>query len=149
VPPTAPSASFVIAVIWASIGPGIGFTPKIAPTPAKQAAIPASGCRPTLANAAAPSGTRIRYPASVAMLERTPTKIRTNASNRRGEARTRSVISAAISPLPSATPAPMRAMNVTATTPKPAKFGTKDVKMNRIPSAERRLWIGIVTSSRW
>ena len=60
VPPAAPSASFVIAVIWASMGPGMGLTPKIAPTPAKQAAMPASGWRPTLANAAAPSGTRIR-----------------------------------------------------------------------------------------
>ena len=55
-----PRASLVISVIIASIGPRIGLTVKIAPTPAKHAAIPASGWRPTLAKAAAPSGTRIR-----------------------------------------------------------------------------------------
>ena len=38
----------------ASIGPMIRLTPKIAPTPAKHVARPASGCRPTLRNAAAP-----------------------------------------------------------------------------------------------
>ena len=56
----APRASLVISVTIASIGPRIGLTVKIAPTPAKQAAMPASGCRPTLRNAAAPRGTRMR-----------------------------------------------------------------------------------------
>ena len=53
-----------------------------------------------------------------------------------------------MSPPASATPAPISAMKVTATTPKPAKFGTKLVKMNRMPSVVRRLCTGIVTSSR-
>ena len=52
-----------------------------------------------------------------------------------------------MSPPASATPAPMSATNVTATTPNPAKFGTNDVKMKRTPSIVRRLWIGTVTSS--
>ena len=58
-------------------------------------------------------------------------------------------MSAAISPLASATPAPISATNVTAMTPNPAKFGTNEVNRNRMPSASRRLRIGIVTSSRW
>ena len=56
-------------------------------------------------------------------------------------------MSAAISPPASATPAPISATNVTATTPNPAKLGTNEVKMNRIPSVESRPWIGIVTVS--
>ena len=47
-------------------------------------------------------------------------------------------MSAAISPLASATPAPMSATNVTATTPKPAKLGTNEVKMKRMPSTESK-----------
>ncbi len=53
-------ASLVISVIIASDGDRMRLTPKIDPTPAKHAARPASGCLPTLANAAAPSGIRIR-----------------------------------------------------------------------------------------
>ena len=56
----APSASFVISVIIASMGPRIGLTPNTEPTAAKQAASPANGCLPIDTNAAAPSGTRIR-----------------------------------------------------------------------------------------
>ena len=82
------------------------------------------------------------------MLESTPTKMRMNASRRRGDAPTSSRMSAAISPLASATPAPISATKVTATTPKPAKLGTNDVKMNRMPSTESNPLIGIVTSSR-
>ena len=74
--------------------------------------------------------------------------MRMNDRSLRGEADTRPRMSAPISPPASATPAPMSATNVTATTPKPAKFGTKLVKMNRTPSVVRRLWTGIVTSSR-
>ena len=58
--PVGPRASLVISVIIASIGPRIGFTPNTEPTAAKHIAMPASGCRPTDMNAAAPSGTRIR-----------------------------------------------------------------------------------------
>jgi hypothetical protein len=53
-----------------------------------------------------------------------------------------------MSPPASATPAPINATKVTATTPNPAKFGTKDVKMKRIPSTDRRALTGMVTSSR-
>ena len=146
-PPAEPMASLVISVIIASMGLRMGFTPKAAPTPAKQAAMPASGCRPTLMNAAAPRGTRIRYPASEATLDMTPTKTRMNVRRRLGDAATSTRMSAAIRPPASATPAPISATNVTATTPKPAKFGTNEVKMNRMPSVESRLTIGIVTVS--
>ena len=59
-PPASWIDSFVISVIIASDGVMSRFTPKIAPTPAKAAAMPASGWRPTLRKAAAPSGTRMR-----------------------------------------------------------------------------------------
>ncbi len=65
-------ASFVISVRTASVGVMRKLTPNPAATPAKAAASPASGCRPTLRNAAAPSGMSTRYPASDAMLETTP-----------------------------------------------------------------------------
>ena len=47
-------------------------------------------------------------------------------------------MSAAIRPPASATPAPISATNVTATTPKPAKFGTNEVKMKRMPSIDEQ-----------
>ncbi len=72
--------------------------------------------------------------------------IRMNDSMPRGETATSLRIRAVIRPAPSATPAPSIATNVTATTPNPAKFATNDVKMNRIPSTVRRLWIAIVCS---
>ena len=62
----------------------------------------------------------------------------------RGETATSLRMSAPISPASSATPAPSIATNVTATTPKPAKLATNDVKMNRMPSTVSRPWIGIV-----
>ena len=57
---TRPLASFVISVRTPSSGVIRKFTPNPAATPAKAAAIPASGWRPTLRNAAAPSGIRTR-----------------------------------------------------------------------------------------
>ncbi len=51
-------ASLVISVRTPSSGVIRKFTPKPAATPAKAAAIPASGLRPTLRNAAAPRGIR-------------------------------------------------------------------------------------------
>ena len=59
-PPDNPMASFAISVIMASVGVSTMLTMKIVATPAKPAANPASGWRPTLANAAAASGIRIR-----------------------------------------------------------------------------------------
>ena len=59
-PPANAIASLAISVIIASVGVSDTFTMKIAATPAKPAARPANGCRPTLANAAALSGMRIR-----------------------------------------------------------------------------------------
>jgi hypothetical protein len=51
-------ASFVTSVSTASTGVIRKLTPKPALTPAKPAAMPASGWRPMLMNAAAPSGIR-------------------------------------------------------------------------------------------
>lgn len=48
-------------------------------------------------------------------------------------------MSAAIRPACSATPTPIIATNVTATTEKPAKLFTNDEKMNRMPSTLSRL----------
>ena len=52
--------SLVISVSTASVGVTSTFTPKPPATPANAAAMPASGCRPTLANAAAPRGMSTR-----------------------------------------------------------------------------------------
>ncbi len=52
--------SLAISVRTASVGVMRKFTPKPAATPAKAAAMPASGWRPTLMNAAAPSGMSTR-----------------------------------------------------------------------------------------
>ena len=60
VAPARAIASLVISVTRLSIGVIRMFTAKTALTPAYAAASPASGCRPRLANAAAPSGIRIR-----------------------------------------------------------------------------------------
>jgi hypothetical protein len=56
----APAASLVISVRTPSSGVIRKLTPKPAATPANAAAMPASGFRPTLLNAAAPSGIRTR-----------------------------------------------------------------------------------------
>ena len=53
-------ASLVISVSTPSSGVIRKFTPKPAATPANAAAIPASGLRPTLLNATAPSGISTR-----------------------------------------------------------------------------------------
>ncbi len=127
-------ASLLISVIMLSIGVMSRLTANIAPTPAKAAAIPARGCLPRVMKAAADSGIRIRYPASEAMLERTPTKMRMKAMSRRGATATSLRISAPIIPACSATPTPIMATKTTATTAKPAKLSTNEVNMNRIPS---------------
>ena len=59
-PPARAIASLAISVIIASVGVSEMFTMKIAATPANPDARPASGWRPTLANAAAARGIRIR-----------------------------------------------------------------------------------------
>ena len=53
---TSADASLVISVSTPSSGVIRKFTPKPAATPANAAAMPASGWRPTLRNAAAPRG---------------------------------------------------------------------------------------------
>ena len=62
----------------------------------------------------------------------------------RGATLTSLRISAAINPPCSATPAPSNAISVMASTPKPWKFGTNDVKMNRMPSMLSRGRIAMV-----
>ena len=52
--------SFATSVMIPSIGAISRLTPNAAPTPAKPAARPASGCRPMLWKAAAASGIRTR-----------------------------------------------------------------------------------------
>src|SRR5690606_36639640 len=69
------------------------------------------------------------------------------AALRRGAAATSFLIRASIRPAPSAAPAPIIAMKVTAITPKPAKLDTNDVKMKRMPSTSSSPWTEIVTSS--
>ena len=101
--------------------------------------MPASGCLPSVMNAVAARGIRIRYPASDATLDSTPTKIRKNAIRFRGATWTSLRISAAISPAFSATPTPAIATNVTATTAKPAKLLTNEEKTKRMPSTASRL----------
>ena len=91
------------------------------------------------ANAAAASGMRMRYPASEATEEITPTSTSMKVSAQRGADRTRRRINEPSSPASSATPAPSIAMNTTATTLNSAKLLTNEEKMNRTPSTETRL----------
>ena len=58
--PSLPSTSLVISVSIESDGVMSRFTPNTAPTAANVPAIPASGCLPTDANAAAARGMRMR-----------------------------------------------------------------------------------------
>ena len=55
-------------------------------------------------------------------------------------------ISAPIRPAASARPTPIITTRMIATAAKLRKLATKEVKRNRIPSAERRLWIDAVSS---
>ena len=120
------------------------FTPKPEATPANAAAIPASGLRPTLLNAAAPRGISTRYPASDATLERMPMKTMIGVSNASDETATSFRISAPISPDASARPTPIITTRMIATAAKLRKLATNEVKMNRMPSADRRLWTAAV-----
>ena len=52
--------------------------------------------------------------------------------------------SVAISPDSSATPTPIIATMITPTAPNPRKFGTIEVKRNRMPSADSRLRTAVV-----
>ena len=69
-----------------------------------------------------------------------------NAIARAGATATSFLIRAAIRPAFSATPTPIMATKITATTLKLAKFCTNEVKMKRIPSTESRLLISVVSS---
>ena len=62
-----------------------------------------------------------------------------------GATATSFLISAAIRPAFSATPTPIMATKITATTLKLAKFATNDEKMKRAPSNEIRLSILVVS----
>lgn len=64
-----------------------------------------------------------------------------------GAARTSLRINEPSSPDSSATPAPIIATKVTPITAKPAKLFTKDEKMNRMPSIEIKLLIGMTCST--
>ena len=145
--PAAVSTSLVISVSMLSLGVIRMLAPNAAPTPANAPASPASGCRPTVRKAAAASGTRIRYPASVATEESTPTKMRIAAIQRRGATFTTRRIIAPMRPACSATPTPAIAISTTATTPNPAKLSTNEEKKKRAPSMERRLRTSKVRSS--
>ena len=144
---TSALASFVISVRTPSSGVIRKLTPKPAATPANAAAIPASGLRPTLLNAAAPRGISTRYPASEAMLESTPMKMMIGVSMASDETLTSFRISAPISPAASARPTPIMTTRMIATAAKLRKLATNDVKRKRIPSADRRLWIEAVSST--
>lgn len=65
--------------------------------------------------------------------------MRMKAITPRGATATILRISAAINPASSATPTPIIATNMTATTAKAAKLSTNEVRTNRIPSVVSRL----------
>ena len=70
---TSCAASLVMSVTTPSAGVSRMLTANAALTAPNAAATPASGCRPTLMNAAAASGTSTRYPASEATDDTIPT----------------------------------------------------------------------------
>lgn len=132
--------SFAMSVTTPSAGVMRTFTPNAALTAPNAAAMPASGWRPTLMNATAASGMRTRYPASEATLETIPTKTMMYVSEPGVEIATSRRMSAPTRPEYSATPTPTIATRITPTAANPRKFGTKDVNMNRMPSAVSRPW---------
>ena len=144
---TSPLASFVISVRTPSSGVIRKLTPNPAATPANAAAMPASGLRPTLLKAAAPSGINTRYPASEATLERTPMKMMIGVNMAADETLTSFRISAPIRPAASARPTPIITTRMIATAAKLRKLATNDVNMKRTPSAERRLCTAAVWST--
>ena len=146
---TSALASFVISVRTPSSGVIRKLTPKPAATPANAAAMPASGLRPTLLNAAAPRGISTRYPASEAMLERTPMKMMIGVNNAADETLTSLRISAPINPAASARPTPIMTTRMIATAAKLRKLATNEVKRKRTPSADTRLWTDAVSSTIW
>ena len=81
----------------------------------------------------------------MATLESMPTKTMMKVSAHGGATLTSLRISAAIRPASSATPTPIIATKMTATTLKLAKLVTNEVKMNRMPSIVSRLLIAVVS----
>ena len=144
---TSALASFVISVRTPSSGVIRKLTPKPAATPANAAAMPASGLRPTLLNAAAPNGINTRYPASEATLERTPMKMMIGVNIAADDTLTSFRISAPIRPAASARPTPIITTRMIATAAKLRKFATNDVKRKRTPSADSKLCIEAVCST--
>lgn len=86
---------------------------------------------------------------SEATLEMPPSRTMMKVIKRRGATLTILRIRAAIRPASSATPTPIMATRMTATTPKSLKFCTAVVKMKRMPSPVSRLSAVIRSSSRW
>ena len=113
--------------------------PKPALTPAKAAASPASGWRPSARKIAAPSGIRITYPASEATWETIPASTTAAVIRRRGALITSARMSTARRPEPSATPIPTIATSTSPSGGKRTKFSTTFSKSQRIPSPESRL----------
>ena len=125
-------ASFVISVSTPSSGVIRKFTPKPAATPAKAAAIPASGLRPDALEGRGPQGDQHEVPgvggdarddaeedddeASASPLDETPTSLR---------------ISAPISPAASASPTPIITTRMIATAEKFRKFD--DERREEVP----------------
>src|SRR6516225_6054090 len=132
-------ASLVISVRIGSIGTIRKLTPNTAATPANAAASPASGCRPRLRNAAAPSGIKTRYPASAAMLASTPTVTRIQVTALRGVTWTIFLIRAVIKPACSASPTPIMTTRMMPTGAKFMKFRAIEVSMKRMPTPLSRL----------
>ncbi len=81
------------------------------------------------------------------MLESTPVKTRMGVSIAADVAATSLRISEPISPDASASPTPIITTRMIATAAKLRKLATNEVNMNRIPSAETRLWIAAVCST--
>ncbi len=121
-----------------SVGPSRKLAQKPPDTPAKAAASPASGCRPTAENHRAE-----RYhehvahvPGHVRQHAREDDRHRQQASRGRKHHR---ASAAEISPLPSATAMPSIATSTVPSGAKPVKFVTSEVRMRCSPATFRRL----------
>ncbi len=135
----------MISVSTPSSGVIRKFTPKPAATPANAAAIPASGLRPTLLNATAPSGINTRYPASEATLETIPSSTMMKVSVLLEETATSLRMRAPISPAASARPTPIITTRMIATAAKLRKLSTNDVNRKRTPSTLSSPWTSDVS----
>ena len=74
-----------------------------------------------------------------------PTKTTIQVIAQAGATLTSFRISAPIRPASSATPTPIMATRITATTLKLEKLLTREVNRNRMPSTDSRLWMAVVS----